>query len=329
MKSKMLFFAAGNFPMMNDPKAEAAMARRMLKRYGVYCRLVSFHYQKCAENVIGLKKIGISGIKIALDCGAFSANTQGVEINFLNYEKFIQKNLLSIDWYTNLDIIGNGPASYENFIRMKKAGLNPMPIFHLGTPKKFLQHYLEVADYIGISLRKKVSVPDSIVELDQLWSGVLTDTHGYPRAKYHLFGVSSARIISRYSWYSADGAGWALSSGFGSIFVPRQNRGLYCFSDTPAVVAVSERQEGTQRHFSNLGQGEKNTIENYTKSKCFQMSVNSSLNDSTTRDSLNLASLYDLAACQSKWPWPFRLSLDTVIGRGINVDKVRKGILSK
>jgi hypothetical protein len=325
----MLFFAAGNFPMMKDPVAETAMARRMLIRYGVYYRLVSFHYQECAENVLGLKMLGIPGIKIALDCGAFSAMTQGIKIDFHAYEDFIGNNLPSIDWYTNLDIINNGPASYENFNRMKKAGLNPIPVWHLGTPKKFLQHYLNVAGYIGISLRKKVPVPDSILELDRLWCDMLTDTRGYPRAKFHLFGVSSARIIRRYPWYSTDTAGWVLSSGYGSIFVPKQNRGLYRFGDTPAVVKVSERQQSMQRHFSNLGQGEKNTIENYTKSKCFQMGVNSSLNDSTTRDSLNLASLYDLAACQPKWPWPFRLSLDTVIGGGINVDKVRKRILSQ
>ena len=174
----MEFLAAGNFPMMLNLEAETAMARLMLKRYGFYNRLVSFFFRKAAENMVELKKLGYSGIKVMVDSGAFSAYTQDIEINIADYMEFIQENLDHIDWYVNLDAIGRGQESYENYRTMRSEGLNPLPVWHLGTPKKYFRCYLDSTDYIGISLRKKVGVADSISELDRLWCDMLTDSQG-------------------------------------------------------------------------------------------------------------------------------------------------------
>ena len=202
--------------------------------------------------MIELKKLGYSGIRLMLDSGSFSALTQEKEINIADYMEFIHENLDYLDWYVNLDVIGRGQESYENYRIMRAEGLDPIPVSHLGTPKKYFRGYLDSTDYVGISLRKKVRVADSISELDQLWCDMLTDSQGYPRAKYHLFGVSSARIIGGYCWWSFDSASWALNSAYGKLLFPRQNRGLFSFSDTPSVIPVSLRQKDKDRYIGNL-----------------------------------------------------------------------------
>ncbi len=76
---------------------------------------------------------------VILDCGAFSAFRQGVDLNVDDYIAYVRRNSEFLHAYASLDVISgtNGhedsaARSYENHQRMKDAGLTPIPVFHQG-----------------------------------------------------------------------------------------------------------------------------------------------------------------------------------------------------
>lgn len=52
----MKLFLAGNFPLMSKPEEERRMKDYVSERGFDYNRLVSFFYDKGAENVLGIKE---------------------------------------------------------------------------------------------------------------------------------------------------------------------------------------------------------------------------------------------------------------------------------
>ena len=78
-------------------------------------------------------------VNLFLDSGAFSAFTQGAEINIVDYIAFIKKNKKYIETYAVLDVIGSAEKTWENQRIMEKAGLSPLPCFHFGEGVKWLK----------------------------------------------------------------------------------------------------------------------------------------------------------------------------------------------
>jgi len=309
----MLFFAAGNFPMMQDPVAETAMAVRMLKRFGVYCRLVSFYYKEKAETVMQLKQGDFAEqVILTVDSGAYTAYTQGKVIDIDEYIDFLQQNIGSIDHYVNLDVIGDGPASYANYRYMTRAGLNPIPVWHLETEKEYLLAYLDQADFVGISLpkskdpKKKAPNPKKqIPELDDLWLYPLTDQDGFPKAKFHLFGVASLPVIKRYPWWSFDSTSWVETAKFGGIYLPKAPNGIPSFNQIPSSVPVSNRSSDKDNHLLNLNRSKQKYAKARITSAELQFELNHNLDDQYTRYAINMAHFYNVAAIQPRWPWRF------------------------
>jgi hypothetical protein len=102
--------------------------------------LLSYHYIK---NTDFLDKLYPFFPDIFLDSGAFSAMSQGVHIDIVDYIAFVKQNKSKLKVYANLDVIGNAEATLKNQEIMEKAGLSPLPCFHYGEDKKYLQMYCE------------------------------------------------------------------------------------------------------------------------------------------------------------------------------------------
>ncbi len=303
----MLFFAAGNFPMMQDPIAETAMAVKMLKRFGVYYRLVSFYYKQKAEMVLELKQGDFAEqVILMVDSGAYTAYTQNKVIDIDEYIDFLQRNIGNIDHYINLDVIGDGPASYANYLYMRRAGLNPVPVWHVETEKKYLLDYLDQADFVGIGVRGKRQTSENVAELDSIWENYLTDDQGIPRAKFHLMGISSAETLSKYSWYSADGTSWAQSAWNGSIVAPRTLAGIIRYDQTPLTVPVTEGRLDEPGHLENRNDQERKYILRQINSKVIRFNLDPDLENPVTRDTINLSHYLDLAESQLEYPWAYR-----------------------
>ena len=89
-------------------------------------------------------------LDIFLDSGAFSAYTQKTEIDLDEYIKFIKQNESLVEVYANLDVIGDAKATWRNQQIMEKAGLSPMPVYHLDDPDEYLHRYIDNYDYFGL-----------------------------------------------------------------------------------------------------------------------------------------------------------------------------------
>src|SRR6476646_5575013 len=93
-------------------------------------------------------------VDLLLDSGAYSAFLKGAVINIDDYIAYIKKNHKWITAYVGLDVLPGkdgvrefgaraseyaAAASHENQVRMKAAGLAPIPVFHRGEKFKWLE----------------------------------------------------------------------------------------------------------------------------------------------------------------------------------------------
>lgn len=160
--------------------------------------------------------------EIMLDSGAFTAYTKGIVITLEEYASFIHEYRDHFQGgYINLDVINNGKASYRNWKQMREQGLDPIPVYHLGTDEKWLKRYLKQTDYVAIGAIAKLNTKARIIGLDYIWKKYLLDDEGSPRVKVHGLGLTTPDIITRFPWYSVDSMTAAKMAAFGFVIVPR------------------------------------------------------------------------------------------------------------
>lgn len=148
-----------------------------------------------------------------LDSGAFSAFTRGEKIDLDDYIKFIKENEYRLDVYATLDVIGDYKQTEINTQYMLDKGLNPLPIFHHGSPEKELERLCEKYDYIGFGGLVPLALEQKrlIKWLDRAFS-IVKD---YWPMKIHGLGVNSFKLWKRYPFYSTDATSWLKSVRFG------------------------------------------------------------------------------------------------------------------
>ena len=180
---------------------------------------------------------------IMLDSGAYNAWRAGKEVDFreyMRYLKYLIEKYPSADLeYVNLDIIGDGKASYKNWRIMRDEGLNPIPVWHLTTSRKWLSEYLKLTDRLALSWFGAMPFKRRILSLDFLWGNYLTDENGMPTRRVHGMGVADFKILLRYPWYTVDSSSWLLTAAMGDVFVPEQVDGEWRFDRRPTRVTVS------------------------------------------------------------------------------------------
>jgi hypothetical protein len=187
------------------------------------------------------------------------------------YIDFLQKNAQYFDTYVNLDIINNAEATWKNQLELEACGLKPIPVFHFGSNIKYLYRYLEKG-YNYIAMGGFIPNPVSMLQpaLDNLWTNVLCDTNGFPKVRVHGFAVTSARLASRYPWYSVDSTSWAKIGIYGAIVVPRHDSdGNWIYDGSPHVIFVSNKSKAKDevdgKHIDTVADDEKKYILKYLK----------------------------------------------------------------
>jgi hypothetical protein len=158
--------------------------------------------------------------KVFLDSGAFSAWTQGVDINIKDYCDFIHRNKDIIEVASVLDSIGNPAQTLANQREMERLGVSALPCFHFGEPFDYGRLYSSEYEYITLGGMVRVPTPSLITWLDTVWETLLTDSSGRPKLKVHAFGITSVPIMERYPWYSVDSSSWVQISSIGAILHP-------------------------------------------------------------------------------------------------------------
>lgn len=246
-------------------------------------RLFSYHFM-CTNfyNSAEMMKISQKNkIDLFLDSGAFSAWTQGIEINIQEYIDFIKKHEKSLTVYANLDVIAQGKhaqpnretaeLTLKNQKIMEKAGLNPLPCFHFGEPFEFLEYYIENYDYLAMGVAGN-SGTKLIPWLDECFSRYICDPDGLPKIKVHGFAVTSVKLMVRYPWFSVDSTSWVVTGRNGSIYVPRYRAGKWIYDETSWKVAVSFRSPSMKelgQHIDTMSPHKRRIVEEYIHSKGF------------------------------------------------------------
>lgn len=139
---------------------------------------------------------------------------------------FLLANKKKIDVYSNLDVINNPKLTRKNQKIMEKAGLEPIPVFHLGNDEKYLERLIEKYDYIALG--GLVPNPTSVLLpiLDKLFKKYICDKDGFPKVKVHGFACTSFPLMQAFPWYSVDSATCRKLGNFGFIswLEPGNNR---------------------------------------------------------------------------------------------------------
>lgn len=136
------------------------------------------------------------------------------------YIDFIHEHKDKIDVYSNLDVINNPKLTLENQRIMEAAGLNPIPVWHLGTDVKYLERYIKKYPYIAIGGLVPNPTTVLIPMLDKLFKDHLVDADGFPKVKLHGFACTAVRLMERYPWYSVDSAACRKLGNFGIAILP-------------------------------------------------------------------------------------------------------------
>jgi len=260
-------------------------------------------------------------MKVMLDSGAYSAWRANKTIDIDVYIQFVKDNKHLINHYVNLDVIGDGKASYENFRYMKSEGMNPIPVYHAGTPLKYLEKYIDQSDYVAIGALTNMSTPKRIENLDMLWSDYLTDSTDMPIRKFHGMGFTTGQLMTRYPWFSVDSSTWLTVSRMGIILTPRVKDGRFNYRRAPVRVEISSRSPHKKEdcgHFETLSPFERKQVQDYFESYGFKIGKSTwdeegeetkeevgLCNDFFLRDELNALYFMEVIRNLPTWPYPF------------------------
>jgi len=161
---------------------------------------------------------------ILIDSGAYSAFTRGIRLDITEYAKFIRQWGYYFEGYFNLDVIGDFDKTWDNQDYLESQGLNPIPVFHYSEPTEILRFMIMKYERIGIG----GMVPVSNAMLDKWLPTVFYSKDGvekYPNTKFHALGLTTACLLEKYPWDSADSTKWLIGRKFGHTLYENQGRG--------------------------------------------------------------------------------------------------------
>lgn len=211
--------------------------------------LESYHYVNRQSLVDTMRR---DGVKVFLDSGAFSAFTQGIDIDLPAFCEYIHRNSDIIKVVSVLDGIGDPLKTYQNQLKMEALGCPALPCFHYGEDERYLEHYIANYEYITLGGMVPINKEQLRLWLDRIWNRYLTDKDGFPIRKVHGFGLTRLGLMRRYPWYSIDSSSWVQSAVNGGIMIPEIGT-IFISSRSPQA-----KEEG--RHFNTLANIEQEVI---------------------------------------------------------------------
>ena len=186
-------------------------------------------------------------VDLMLDSGAFSAWKRGERINLHEYIKFIKRNYSLLHTYVNLDVIPGRPGrqassteveeaaseSWRNYQAIRAAGLQPIPVFHLGEKEDWLRRILDSgAEWIGLG--GSVGKPDEArYQFFARSFRIIADSK--VKTRVHGFGATAVQTMFKFPWYSVDSTSWVMAGATGAILVPAAGPASFDFSRLTAV----------------------------------------------------------------------------------------------
>lgn len=189
--------------------------------------LISFHYYRNTDLDELAASTGREDLTFFADSGAFSAHTTGTHIDLAEYAGWIERWRHRIHAYAGLDVLFDAEGTMRNTEALRKLGLDPMPVFHLGSPLAVFQRYLTESPYVGVGGMASGTLT---MRDPRLWK-YLDRLHGLAAAAkvgLHGFGLSSWPVIRRFPWRSIDSSTPGTGYRYGRVhaFDPYTDRFL-------------------------------------------------------------------------------------------------------
>lgn len=256
---------------------------------------------------------------IMIDSGAYTAWSKGLVVDIPHYITFCHEILKDHPQavVVNLDVIGDGRASYENWRIIRGFGLKPLPIYHVITEEKWLKLYLEETDHIGLGAVASMSSNKRKTALDRIWERYLIDPKTrMPTARVHGMGITSFPLMKRYPWHSLDSTSWLHVAMYGHICIPRRRQGAWDYSAKPTKIGFSTQCGDGKvkgKHYENMSPHERANLLLYLQEKGFRMGFKVPCTDGGTvvlrgvtnwhGDRSDMCSEY-FASFLASMPWP-------------------------
>jgi len=212
------------------------------------------------------KKLNFKGI--FLDSGAFSAHMKNEPIDLDKYIDFIKQYEEGITHYANLDVIGDAKGTWKNQRKMEKAGLTPLPVFHIGEDFKYMDRCMEY-DYFCIGGMARIGQPDRVAFLDKCFSIICDTPKKLPNSKVHAFGMTNLKLLTRYPWYSADSTTWLLSASMGEVYIPIFREGQPIYTKYTPLNISTRMKYTTEMHYCSIPAKFKAKVDKYVSSLGF------------------------------------------------------------
>jgi len=183
--------------------------------------LLSYYYYR-KEDLDAIVPLFDGKARFFLDSGAFSAKTLGGKIDLEQYAAWVQRWEHLRPTYANLDVIGDPQATERNQQRLEAMGLQPLPIFHVGSPFAILRDYVARYPYVALggmvpyTRRKQLLIP---------WVAQCFKVAEKAQTRFHGFGCTTWELIHTFPWHSVDSSSWTSGPRWGTFYVFNPTRG--------------------------------------------------------------------------------------------------------
>lgn len=186
--------------------------------------LLSYHYYKDIDlDALFSKYFTEPYPDVFIDSGGFSAMTQGVEIDIDAYIAYVKQYKHLITTYANLDAVGDAVTTLRNQKTMEGAGVQPIPVFHVGEPWEYLEDYIEQYSYIALGgMVPHMRFPKRIIP----WM-LQCFKRAEGKAVFHGFGATSWEVVKALPWYSVDSSSWGQGFRFGQVPLFDEHKGKF------------------------------------------------------------------------------------------------------
>lgn len=152
----------------------------------------------------------------ALDSGAYSVWKRGARVDLGEYAEYCASVESRVDWYANLDVIGDWRGGLVDLAAMEKRGLRPVPVFHLGEPLSLLADL--VSGYARVAIGRGPGV--SFRQMWRLLEAIFdrySDAEGVPTCRFHGFRMTDRRLMARFPFDSVDSTTWISGSAWDEL----------------------------------------------------------------------------------------------------------------
>lgn len=217
---------------------------------------------------------------LMLDSGGFSHGNTAIESlkrrdlisvkeHFESYCSFLQmlpysypKVAPKLKVYVNFDDMSNPELTLANQKTMEDAGLHPMPVYHFGEDKKYLDYYCSKYELVGLGGLAVGQV--STGQLRKWWNKIAIE---HKDNKFHVLGTSQFRAFVDHEPYSLDSTSW-LTDAWGNLLTIAKDGGPaiggilqslnsdegVAFGEVEALKSQGVRKTELAGHFFTVGQ---------------------------------------------------------------------------